>query len=404
MSELNVYYNAKAGHAQLVGQLVNYKKKIYFEYDANFLKMGLNLSPFLLPLRLGVQTPQPSNPWKGLFGVFNDSLPDGWGLLLMERHLQSLGVDVQCLTQLDRLAYIGNRGMGALRYKPAKSMGNTGFDIDLGALSTSAIALYEGNSHEGAISECLAEMAQAGGSPGGARPKVLVHTKGDHLISGEGAVPEGYQPWVVKFFSATDPPETGRIEYAYSLMAKAAGIIMPETRLFDDQHGNAWFGIQRFDRVDGRRIHMHTLGGLVDADFRLPALDYMDVLKVTQSLTHHAKDVEQAFTIMVFNVLAKNRDDHSKNISFLMSERGEWRLAPAYDLTRSQGINGEHTTAVAGEGKKPGKTDIFKVGESAGLKPTMMEEVIGQVSTAIDRWDEWCDMAGIAKDQSAGMV
>jgi len=398
LSELNVYYNGGNGHAQLVGHLASFKKKIYFEYDAEFLKTGLNLSPFLLPLKPGAQTPQPGNPWNGLFGVFNDSLPDGWGLLLMDRHLQSLGVEVQYLSPLDRLAYIGNRGMGALSYKPAKSMGKAGFDIDLGEIAASAISIYDGQ-----ISECLAEMAQAGGSPGGARPKVLVHVKGDHLISGDGEVPEGYTPWVVKFFSAADGAETGRIEYAYSLMAKAAGIIMPETRLFEDKHGNAWFGIQRFDRVDGQRVHMHTLGGLVDADFRLPSLDYTDVLKVTQSLTRHAKDVEQAFTVMVFNVLARNRDDHSKNFSFLMNKEGEWRLAPAYDLTRSQGINGEHTTSVAGEGKAPGRPHMFKVGESVGLKPAMMEQVIEQVSVAIGRWNEWCDMAGIAKDKRIGL-
>jgi len=398
VTELNVYYNGRVRHSQLVGQLVDFKKKIYFEYDAKFLELGLNLSPFLLPLKPGAQTPPASNPWSGLFGVFNDSLPDGWGLLLMDRHLQSLGVDVQYVSPLDRLAYIGNRGMGALSYKPAKSMSKkAGFDIDLSELAASAIAIYEGKT-----SECLAEMAQTGGSPGGARPKVLVHTKGDHLISGDGEVPEGYTPWVVKFFSAADAPETGRIEYAYSLMAKAAGLTMPETRLFEGKHGNAWFGIQRFDRVDGQRVHMHTLGGLVDADFRLPSLDYTDVLKVTQSLTRHAKDVEQAFTVMVFNVLAQNRDDHSKNFSFLMSNKGEWRLAPAYDLTRSQGINGEHTTSVAGEGKAPDKTDIFKAGESVGLKPAMMGQVIENVSQAIGRWDEWCDLAGIAKANKIG--
>jgi len=399
LSELNVYFNGRIGHAQLVGQFASFKKKIYFEYYAEFLKGGLNLSPFLLPLKPGAQTPQPGNPWNGLFGLFNDSLPDAWGLLLMDRHLHALGVDVQYLSPLDRLAYIGNRGMGALSYKPAKSMSKAGFGIDLDEIAATAISIYEGAFEERKTSEYLAEMAQAGGSPGGARPKVLVHVKGDHLISGDGEVPEGYTPWVVKFFSAADGPETGRIEYAYSLMAKAAGIIMPETRLFEDKCGNAWFGIQRFDRVDGQRIHMHTLGGLVDADFRLPSLDYTDVLKVTQSLTRHAKDVEQAFTVMVFNVLAKNRDDHSKNFSYLMSDEGEWRLAPAYDLTRSQGINGEHTTSVAGEGKAPDRTHIFKVGESVGLKPAMMEQMIAHVSSAIDRWSEWCDMAGIAKDK-----
>jgi len=364
------------------------------KYDAEFLKAGLNLSPFLLPMQAGAQTPQASNPWHGLFGVFNDSLPDGWGLLLMDRHLQFLGVDIQHLSPLDRLAYIGSRGMGALSYKPSKSMGKDGFDIDLSELASSALDIYEGS-----VSECLAELSQAGGSPGGARPKVLIHSNGEHLISGDGKVPEGYKAWVVKFYSRDETSDTGRIEYAYSLMAKAAGIKMPETRLFEDKYGNAWFAIQRFDRVDGKCVHMHTLGGLIDADFRLPSLDYMEVLKVTQALTRHAGDVEQAFTVMVFNILAKNRDDHSKNFSFLMDDKGVWRLAPAYDLTHSSGINGEHTTSVAGEGRNPRVLDMLKVGESVGLKAADMERIIENVREPINRWDEWCDMAGIAKDK-----
>jgi len=394
MSELNVYYHGLKDNSLLVGQLASYKKKIYFEYDANFLAAGLNLSPFLMPLKSGAQTPQPNNPWSGLFGVFNDSLPDGWGLLLMDRHLQSLGVDVQYLSPLDRLAYIGSRGMGALSYKPSKSMGKDGFDIDLSELASSALDIYEGS-----VSECLAELSQTGGSPGGARPKVLMHSNGEHLISGDGKVPEGYKAWVVKFFARDEASDTGRIEYAYSLMAKAAGIKMPETRLFEGEHGNAWFAIQRFDREGGKCVHMHTLGGLIDADFRLPSLDYTEVLKVTQALTRHDGDVEQAFAVMVFNILAKNRDDHSKNFSFLMDDKGVWRLAPAYDLTYSRGINGEHTTSVAGEGRNPEISDMLKVGEPVGLKASVMEHIIGNVRESISRWDEWCDMAGIAKDK-----
>jgi len=394
MSELSVFYQGSSQASKIVGQLATFKQKIYFEYDADFLKTELNLSPFLLPMQAGAQTPQASNPWHGLFGVFNDSLPDGWGLLLMDRHLQSLGVDIQYLSPLDRLAYIGTRGMGALSYKPSKSMGKDGFDIDLSELAPSALDIYEGS-----VSECLAELSQAGGSPGGARPKVLIHSNGEHLISGDGKVPEGYQAWVVKFYSRDEASDTGRIEYAYSLMAKAAGIKMPETRLFEDKFGNAWFAIQRFDRVDGKCVHMHTLGGLIDADFRLPSLDYMEVLKVTQALTRHAGDVEQAFTVMVFNILAKNRDDHSKNFSFLMDDKGIWRLAPAYDLTYSSGINGEHTTSIAGEGRNPEVMHILKVGESVGLKATDMERIIENVRESINRWDEWCDMAGIAKSK-----
>ena len=390
MSELSVFYHG-GSNSQLVGRLASFKQKLYFEYEPSFLKTGLNLSPFLLPLKEGAQTPQPSNPWQGLFGVFNDSLPDGWGLLLMDRHMQSLGMDVRHLSPLDRLAYIGSRGMGALSYKPAKSMGESGFSVDLSELAASASVIYAGQA-----SACLAEMAQVGGSPGGARPKVLVHIKGDHLISGDGKVPEGYQAWVVKFYAGDEAADTGRKEYAYALMAKAAGINMPEVRLFEDEQGHAWFGIQRFDRVDGKRIHMHTLGGLVDADFRMPSLDYTEVLKVTQSLTRHAKDVEQAFLLMVFNVLANNRDDHSKNFSFVMDDAGVWRLSPAYDLTYSMGINGEHTTSVAGEGKAPQELHMLKVGEAVGLKPAQMKALIEQVRQTIARWDEWCDMAGIA--------
>ncbi|MDQ6963839.1 MAG: type II toxin-antitoxin system HipA family toxin [Mariprofundales bacterium] len=391
MSELSVFYHG-ATNPLLVGHLASFKQKIYFEYEPSFLSTSLNLSPFLLPLKEGAQTPQSSNPWQGLFGVFNDSLPDGWGLLLMDRHLQTLGVDVRYLSPLDRLAYIGSRGMGALSYKPAKSMSEPGFTVDLSEIAASASAIYAGQA-----SECLAEMAQVGGSPGGARPKVLVHIKGDHLISGDGKVPEGYQAWVVKFYAGDEADETGRMEYAYALMAKAAGILMPEVRLFEDEKGHAWFGVQRFDRVDGKRIHMHTLGGLVDADFRMPSLDYTEVLKVTQSLTRHAKDVEQAFLLMVFNVLANNRDDHSKNFSYVMDDEGEWRLSPAYDLTYAMGMHGEHTTSVAGEGKAPQASHMLKVGEAVGLKPAQMNALIEQVRQSIARWDEWCDMAGVVK-------
>jgi len=393
MSALDVFYHGDAAQPCLVGQLALYQQKIYFEYDAGFLNQGLHLSPFLLSNKPGAQTPTVDNPWKGLFGVFNDSLPDGWGMLLMDRHLQSFGVNPRQLTPPDRLAYIGNRGMGALSYKPAKAVAAPGFTIDLSVLAASALEIYTGRS-----SECLAEIAQAGGSPGGARPKVLVHIKGDELISGDGDVPVGYAPWIVKFHAGSDAAETGRIEYAYSLMAKDAGIVMPETCLFEDEHGNAWFAIKRFDREQGKRIHMHTLAGLVDADFRLPSLDYIDVLKITQALTHHAGDVAQAFTLMVFNVLARNRDDHAKNFSFLMDDQGVWRLSPAYDLTFSDGINGEHTTAIAGEGKTPDQSHMRRVGEKVGLKDKQMSNIFKRVDQSMAQWGEWCDRSGIKRE------
>jgi len=313
------------------------------------------------------------------------------GVLLMERHLRSKGVDTRYLTPLDRLAYMGESTMGALVYEPSTEAASAAFDIDISAMASSAIEVYEGHS-----SDVLPEIAQAGGSPAGARPKVLVHLCDDQMISGERETPEGFEPWMIKFFAERDGSDTGRIEYAYSLMAKDADINMPETRLFQDNNGNAWFGIKRFDRCARERIHMHTLGGLIDADFRLPSLDYMDVLRVTQALTRNTEDVEAAFAIMVFNVLAHNRDDHSKNFSYLMDSNGQWRLAPAYDLTCSSGINGEHTRAVAGEGRNPSQAHMFQVGESVGLKQTNMQQVIERVSAFISRWGEWCKQAGMA--------
>ncbi len=390
MSALNVHYLASPDRDIVVGQLAMYQGRIYFEYDSGFLGTGIELSPFSLPLKVGAVYAEPT-PWGGLYGVFNDSLPDGWGLLLMDRYLRLQGVDTRYLTPLDRLAYMGQSAMGALTYEPARGEANSAFDIDISAMASSAIEIYEGHS-----SDILPEIAQAGGSPAGARPKVLVHLCEDQMISGEREAPEGFEPWIIKFFAEQDGSDTGRIEYAYSLMAKDAGINMPETRLFQDNNGSAWFGIKRFDRCARERIHMHTLGGLIDADFRLPSLDYMDVLRVTQALTRNTEDVEAAFILMVFNVLAYNRDDHSKNFSYLMDSNGQWRLAPAYDLTCSRGINGEHTTAIAGEGRNPSQAHMFEVGEAAGLKQASMQQAIERVTASISRWSEWCKQAGMA--------
>lgn len=390
MSALNVCYSADPATPVAVGQLALHRGRIYFEYAPEFLQSGLELSPITLPLKPGAVAAEPT-PWHGLFGLFNDSLPDGWGMLLMDRHLHSLGVETRFLTPLDRLAYMGKRTMGALTYEPAREFEPDRSELDLAAMAEAAISVYKGET-----SALLPRLAQAGGSPAGARPKVLVHLQGDRMVSGEREAPAGFDPWIIKFFSGREHADTGRIEYAYSLMARAAGIAMSETRLFSCGDGQCWFGIRRFDREAGKRIHMHTLGGLIDADFRTPSLDYTDVLKVTQALTRHAADVERTFALMVFNVLAHNRDDHSKNFSFLMDGQGEWRLAPAYDLTCSAGINGEHTTSVAGEGRDPTKAHMLKVGETVGIKPDRMHRIIDRVQESIERWPKWCDQAGFS--------
>lgn len=396
MKELNVFYQGGA-KPQLVGQLALFKHRVAFEYDDSFLKTGIQLSPFLMPAKQGVFIPEPQ-PWGGLAGLFNDSLPDGWGLLLMDRHLKSLGIDTRRMTPLDRLAYIGDRGLGALTYEPASSENHDVFDINLASVARSVNDIYEGE-----VSSQLAKISKIGGSPGGARPKVLVHLKGNHLISGDENPAKDYEPWIIKFFAKSESPDTGRIEYAYSLMAKDAGITMPETRIFNDQDGNAWFGIKRFDREGSRRIHMHTLAGLIDADFRMPSIDYTDILKVTKSLTRNQKDVKQSFLVMVFNVLANNRDDHSKNFSYLMDDEGHWRVSPAYDLTMSKGMAGEHTTTIAGEGMNPTKEHMFKVGEQVGLSSTDMNGMMNKVEDSVAQWEKWREKAGIEQIPDFGL-
>ena len=239
MSALNVHYCPDPEHSMLVGQLAMYQGRIYFEYDPGFLQTGLQLSPFLLPPKAGAIAAEPA-PWGGLFGLFNDSLPDGWGLLLMDRRLQSLGVETKYLTPLDRLAYMGNRAMGALTYEPARDVDGPAFEIDIQTMAASAIEIYGGHA-----SKILPKMARAGGSPGGARPKILVHLSGDMVISGEDEPPAGYEPWIIKFFAGNDRPDTGRIEYACSLMAKDAGIDMPE-----EQERDAGVGIGDGDQQD----------------------------------------------------------------------------------------------------------------------------------------------------------
>jgi serine/threonine-protein kinase HipA len=190
------------------------------------------------------------------------------------------------------------------------------------------------------------------------------------------------------------------IEMAYAAMARASGINVPETHLFEGRDGRRHFGIQRFDRdpLDpARRIHMHTFAGLLNLDFRVPAQDYTDLLNVTRALTRNHQDVVAAFRQMVFNIFAHNRDDHTKNFAFLMSPDGEWRLSPAYDLVFSPGPGGEHTLTVDGAGKAPGIEDIERVAEKASLQRREVDEVLDSVRAAVSDWREVAAMCGVSR-------
>ncbi len=376
---------------QKVGTLAQKDKKIYFEYDKEFLKTGIELSPYKLPLKAGLFRCD-DDTFEGLWGVFADSLPDEWGRLLMDRHLMRLGVNPNALTPLDRLAYVGEYGMGALRYEPQHDVGDFAFDsIVLDDLAERSEEILEGRSDE-----MVDELLALGGSSGGARPKVLVQMNADHtqIVHGIQRLKEGFSHYMVKFASSQDGREAGAIEYAYSLMAAEAGLEMPRTVLLEGKRGR-YFAVERFDRVGDSRVHMHSVAGLTHSDFRLPALDYDDLLRLTLHLTKNMVDVEKMFRLACFNLFAHNRDDHAKNFSFLMDEQGVWRLSPAYDITFSFGPRGEHSTMYLGEGKSPTTEHLTALAKKHGIKKGSV--IIDEVREATARWREFAGIAGVGK-------
>lgn len=374
-----------------LGRLALRDRQIFFEYDQGFLKRGLDVSPFRLPLKSGVQTFD-GHLFEGLPGLFNDSLPDGWGRLLFDRSMRAKGFLPEEFSPLDRLAHIGQKGMGALTYEPDFSEAPSHELIDLDWLAAQSAEVLEGEAED-----VLAELLALNGSSAGARPKALIgfDRKHDRIVHGAGALGENHEPWLVKFANTQDGTDAGAIEFAYAEMARRAGIDIPETHLFSAKKGAGYFATKRFDRDGSKRLHMHTACGLLHSDFRTPSLDYQDVIELTTLLTRDVREVEKMFRLAVFNVLAHNRDDHSKNFSFLMNETGEWRLSPAYDLTFSSGPGGEQSTMVMGEGKSPGLSHLRALGEAAGIQKSQTDNIINQARTALGEWPSLAKEYGV---------
>ena len=392
MKTLDVRFQAE----RTVGQLLERQGRVYFEYAGEWLRTGLNLSPFRLPFEAGVFEHK-DRAFGPLPGLFSDSLPDGWGLLLMDRHFRRAGQDPATLGSLERLAWLGVRTMGALTYHPPADPGPGGAGrLDLEVMARQAQEVLSGRS-----SEVLVQLLRAGGSPAGARPKVLVGFKaeGDELLSGADELPEGYEPWMVKFPAGKDDTGAGPAEYAYSLMARAAGLDLPATRLFETPGGGRYFGVKRFDREGARRLHCHSFGNLIQTDFRIPSCDYLDLLRTTALLTRDHREVVKALRQMAFNVAAHNRDDHAKNFAFLLDDGGEWTLSPAFDLCFCPGRGGEHTMTVAGEGRAPGAAHILQVALARDVSRAEAAAVIDEVRSALARWPEFARQAGVGPER-----
>jgi len=390
VKEIKVGINFGDGVAP-VGRLAMRERTIYFEYDRTFIERGLELSPLRLPLKSGLFSFD-YNLFEGLPGVFNDSLPDGWGRLLFDRFARAQGTVPSEVTPLDRLAHIGVHGMGALVFKPDHSVGGTHDTISLDNLAEQAQDVLAGTSDE-----VLQELLSLNGSSAGARPKALIGVNQDrtHIVHGVNDLPGGYTPWMVKFANSQDGLDAGAIEYVYALIAADAGINMPDVHLFPAKKSAGYFAVKRFDRDGNKRYHMHTACGLLHSDFRTPSLDYEDLIAFASMLTRDVREVEKMYQLAVFNVLAHNRDDHAKNFSFLMNEQGQWALSPAYDLTFSSGPRGEQSTMVMGESKAPKAEHLIKLGIDAKIDKDRIHEIIQQTQVSLAKWPRLAKHHGV---------
>lgn len=394
--DLAVRLTTGPGESVDVGRLVERDRRMLFQFEPSWIASGLELSPLHLRLQSGLI--EYSHPAFGpLPGLFDDSLPDGWGLLLMDRHFRQHGMNPRTLSPLHRLAWLGTRTMGALTYHPSsRADASESAHFDLAQVAEAARAVYSG-----ATAEVLPQLLRAGGSPGGARPKALVgfNPRADELFSGEEDLPESFEHWLVKFTGTGDDRDAGPIELAYSTMARFAGLDVPATRLFETSAGDRFFGIQRFDRSPGnRRVHVHTFGNLIESNFRVPSCDYRDLLRATSLITRNHQEVLRAFRRMVFNVCAHNRDDHVKNFAFLFDHQsGTWALSPAYDLTFSSGPGGEHSMTVEGQGRQPDLNSMLTLAERFSIERADAQAIFDGVNAAISQWPHFAAAAGVPK-------
>ena len=363
------------GQKWLLGTLADNGRELLFEYSPQALAKGIELSPRTLRLRSDAYGDFPAYQHR-LPGLIADALPDGWGMLLMDKIFAKQGYRPSRISPLDRLAFLGERTMGALVFEPAADSELPSAGLALLALAKEVKAVVAGKE-----SAALKQLVLLGGSPHGARPKVLVQYDTESKLISTDETAAG-TPWLVKFPARNEHKEVCAVERLYAQLARNSLLDMPRTRYFDLDRSLAGFGIERFDRHDGMRVPVHTLAGALNADFRRPGLGYQTLLRTTRLLTRSEKEVERAFERCVFNVVFNNRDDHAKNFSFRMDGALSWKLAPCYDLSYNEGPGGEHQMDVEGEGRSPRKADLLKLAATNDLKASLAIEVIDRITAA----------------------
>lgn len=390
-----------------------------FEFAPAFLKQGLDISPLHMSIDDAINGDGRfsfpflnKDTYLGLPGLLADALPDKFGNSIIDAWLVRNGRDSASFSPVERLCYAGKRSMGALEFSPS-IIGKYDESVPVEVSELVKLAQEVMNERtalevniaqsEKDSSDALMDILRVGTSAGGARPKaVIAMDQNGNVISGQTAVPENYQYWILKFDGVTDlelgePRGYGRIEFAYYLMAKAAGIEMVESRLLEE-NGRAHFMTRRFDRVNGQKLHMQTLCGIAHFDFNMAgAYSYEQAFEVMRKLRLSKAEATEQFRRMVFNVIARDQDDHTKNIAYLMGPDGRWKLSPAYDVIYSHNPAGkwtnQHQMSINGKRDNFRLKDLITVGESISL--TRTDKVINEVFAAVERWPEFARKAGV---------
>lgn len=388
-----------------------------FQYDEEFIGSGIEVSPIKMPLSQRTYSfPTLSEEtFHGLPGMVADSLPDKFGTIVLNRYLESQGRRPDSLSVIEKLCYTGKRGMGALEYEPAQEIINNDDAVDIDALTKLAgeILSKKEDFHIEKNDKMMSQLMESGSSVGGARAKTLIawNPESNDIRSGQVKAGKGYEYWLLKFDNIKnnrdkdlipDDGEYTKIEYAYYLMAKNAGIDMSECRLYKE-NGSAHFMTKRFDRKGehGEKVHMQSLCALAHMDFNMPRkYTYEDAFAVMKQLRLPYGDRVQLLKRMVFNEYAKNFDDHTKNISFLMDKRGVWSLAPAYDITFSYKRDSiwvnAHQMLINGKADEIFTEDIMKVADKAGIRKTDAQKCVDEVAVAISKWEDFAQKAEVS--------
>lgn len=384
-----------------------------FEYDPAFVRSGIEVAPITMPLGPGVfRFPELAyQTFRGLPGMIADSLPDRFGNLVLEAWLRRSGRSRDTFTPVEQLLYTGARGMGALEYRPPVERNDRAVEIDVDTLADLASAVLADRGEMRTNLDGISDLFRVGTSAGGARAKALIAWNPDtnEVRSGQVPAPEGYEPWLLKFDGAGsrdpdlgDPQGYGRIEFAYHLMATASGLVMKECRVMPDSSGRNHFMTRRFDRShDGTKLHTQTLAAIAHYDFNEPGrYGFEDAFRVGRRLRLPVEDLEQLYRRMVFNLVARNQDDHTKNISFAMNKAGEWRLAPAYDVIWAFSPSGDWTARhqMTVNGRRDGFTraDLRAVASEAGISG--YDEILARTVDVVSGWPEFARQAGVGSD------